>query len=108
MLNQSLKLKGGLCWPATLLVGLFVLAGSPSVLSFAPLSVIRRFSTRSEMSTTTPPHLQPHHPFCDLPGDPSLLLTTNVDLGDQKLPIMKACSKAIAKHTGKPESYVGT
>lgn len=30
-----------------------------------------------------------HHPFCSLPGDPSLLLTTNVDLGDQKLEIMK-------------------
>ena len=30
-----------------------------------------------------------HHPFCDLPGDPSLILTTNVDLGDKKLEIMK-------------------
>jgi hypothetical protein len=29
------------------------------------------------------------HPFCSLPGDPSLLLTTNVDLGDKKLEIMK-------------------
>ena len=100
-----LKRKGH--WSASLLVGLFVvLAASPSVLSFSPLSVIRRFAARSKkMSATTQPH---HHPFCDLPGDPSLLLTTNVDLGDQKLAIMKACSKAIAKHTGKPESYVGT
>jgi phenylpyruvate tautomerase len=46
------------------------------------------------------------HPFCNLPGDPSLILTTNVDLGDKKMEIMKACSKAIAKHTGKPESYI--
>ena len=46
------------------------------------------------------------HPFCSLPGDPSLILTTNVDLGDKKMEIMKACSKAIAKHTGKPESYI--
>jgi hypothetical protein len=30
-----------------------------------------------------------HHPFCDLPGDPSLILTTNVDLGDKKMGIMK-------------------
>lgn len=41
------------------------------------------------------------------PGDPSLILTTNVDLGERKLDVMKACSKAIADHTGKPESYVG-
>jgi hypothetical protein len=31
----------------------------------------------------------PRHPFCDLPGDPSLILTTNVDLGSKKLDIMK-------------------
>jgi hypothetical protein len=31
----------------------------------------------------------PRHPFCDLPGDPSLILTTNVDLGSKKLEIMK-------------------
>ncbi|GKY97737.1 hypothetical protein MPSEU_000731900 [Mayamaea pseudoterrestris] len=49
---------------------------------------------------------QQQHPFCHLPGDPSLILTTNVDLGDKKLDIMKACSKAIASATGKPESYV--
>jgi hypothetical protein len=48
------------------------------------------------------------HPFCLLPGDPSLLLTTNVDLGEKKMDIMKACSKAIVSATGKPESYVGT
>jgi hypothetical protein len=30
-----------------------------------------------------------HHPFCDLPGDPSLILTTNIDLGDKKIEIMK-------------------
>lgn len=72
-----------------------------------------------------------HHPFCDLPGDPSLMLTTNVDLGSKKLEIMKGestyqnftfnksivplltfffstkgISKSIAKHTGKPETYV--
>lgn len=29
------------------------------------------------------------HPFCLLPGDPSLMLTTNVDLGAKKLEVMK-------------------
>eukprot|EP00591_Stephanopyxis_turris_P013076 CAMPEP_0195530470 /NCGR_PEP_ID=MMETSP0794_2-20130614/33358_1 /TAXON_ID=515487 /ORGANISM="Stephanopyxis turris, Strain CCMP 815" /LENGTH=127 /DNA_ID=CAMNT_0040661987 /DNA_START=184 /DNA_END=564 /DNA_ORIENTATION=- len=41
-----------------------------------------------------------------LPGDPSMVLTTNLDLGDKKLDVMKGISKAIATHTGKPESYV--
>lgn len=57
-------------------------------------------NNKDNSSETTP------HPFCSLPGDPSLILTTNVDLGDKKMEIMKACSKAIAKHTGKPESFV--
>jgi hypothetical protein len=47
------------------------------------------------------------HPFTQLPGDPSLLLVTNMDLGDKKLEVMKACSKAISTATGKPESYIG-
>jgi phenylpyruvate tautomerase len=47
------------------------------------------------------------HPFCDLPGDPSLILTTNVDLGDKKAGILKDLSKLVAKSLGKPESYVG-
>lgn len=41
-----------------------------------------------------------------LPGDPSLNLVTNADLGDQKLEVMKACSKGISEITGKPEAYV--
>jgi hypothetical protein len=32
---------------------------------------------------------QLEHPFCQLPGDPSLILTTNVDLGSAKLDVMK-------------------
>ena len=47
------------------------------------------------------------HPHCDLPGDPSLILTTNVDLGDKKGDILKALSNLVASSTGKPESYVG-
>jgi len=42
-----------------------------------------------------------------LPGDPSLTLITNIDLGTNKISIMKACSKAIVKVTGKPEQWVG-
>jgi hypothetical protein len=34
----------------------------------------------------------PHIPNCDLPGDPSLILTTNMDLGPNKLKIMKGKS----------------
>lgn len=47
------------------------------------------------------------HPHCDLPGDPSLILTTNVDLGDKKGDILKTLSALVASSTGKPESYVG-
>ena len=47
------------------------------------------------------------HPHCDLPGDPSLILTTNVDLGDAKKDLLKSLSALVAASTGKPESYVG-
>jgi len=46
------------------------------------------------------------HPS-ELPGDPSLLLVTNLDLGDKKMDVMKKCSKAISEATGKPEAYIG-
>lgn len=46
------------------------------------------------------------HPHCDLPGDPSLILTTNVDLGDAKKDLLKTLSALVAASTGKPESYV--
>lgn len=32
---------------------------------------------------------QEHSSVCELPGDPSLILTTNVDLGSMKMDIMK-------------------
>ena len=50
---------------------------------------------------------QPRHPHCDLPGDPSLFLTTNVNLGDNKSAILKELSSLVAAVTKKPESYVG-
>jgi hypothetical protein len=54
-------------------------------------------------STANPSGLHPS----ELPGDPSLVLVTNLDLGDKKLGVMKKCSKAISEATGKPEAYIG-
>ena len=36
-----------------------------------------------------PPCAASPHPFAMLPGDPSLIIVTNIDLGDKKLEIMK-------------------
>lgn len=41
-----------------------------------------------------------------LPTHSSLILTTNVDLGDDKSSILKELSSLVATTTGKPESYV--
>jgi len=71
----------------------------------------RRLTTMSSGPSTgmnDANHAGAEHPFCSLPGDPSLILTTNVDLGDKKMDIMKSISKAMSAHTGKPESYIGT
>ena len=42
---------------------------------------------------------------CDAPGDPSLILTTNVAL-DDKPAFVKAASAAVAECLSKPETYV--
>ncbi len=65
----------------------------------SPLSFVSAF-TMSSIPTA-------RHPHCDLPGDPSLILQTNVDLGDKKSDVMKELSSLVAKSLGKPESYVG-
>ncbi len=65
----------------------------------SPLSFVTAF-TMSSIPTA-------RHPHCDLPGDPSLILQTNVDLGDKKSDVMKELSALVAKSLGKPESYVG-
>ncbi len=65
----------------------------------SPLSFVYAF-TMSSIPTA-------RHPHCDLPGDPSLILQTNVDLGDKKSDVMKELSALVAKSLGKPESYVG-
>lgn len=48
-----------------------------------------KLSKSTKMSLTNQDNIITPHPFCQLPGDPSLILTTNVDLGDKKLEIMK-------------------
>ena len=77
--------------------------GSPAFISTARSNQV----TNLRMSSDKPCQQWPPtgHPS-SLPGDPSLILTTNVDLGDKKMDIMKACSKAISAATGKPESYI--
>jgi len=90
----------------SLLVAASLYLGLPSVSSFTPRS--RSFHSHlcpHSMSSNDAPTAA-RHPHCDLPGDPSLVLTTNVDLGDDKGEILKQLSALVAKSTGKPESYV--
>ncbi|KAL9187539.1 hypothetical protein ACHAXT_001642 [Thalassiosira profunda] len=90
-----------------LLASTLALLPSPAA-SFAPFasrSVAHQHSLQmsaDNKSTSAPGR----HPHCDLPGDPSLILTTNVDLGDDKGAILKELSALVAASTGKPESYV--
>ena len=41
-----------------------------------------------------------------LPGDPGLMVFTNVDLGGKKREVMKHLSSSVASCLGKPESFV--
>lgn len=41
-----------------------------------------------------------------LPGDPSLVVHTNVDMGSKKRAFMLAASRSVAEVLKKPESYV--
>jgi hypothetical protein len=53
-------------------------------------------SQQAVMSTDeNPGQPQPQHPFCDLPGDPSMHIVTNVDLADKKLDIMKGETRKV-------------
>lgn len=45
-------------------------------------------------------------PICQEPGDPSLTVITNADIGEGKKALLKGISDAIIASTGKPESYV--
>eukprot|EP00970_Alexandrium_tamarense_P014056 scaffold3855_cov199-Alexandrium_tamarense.AAC.10 len=62
------------------------------------------FSTMNDPSDINIKPESPRHAHCDLPGDPSLILTTNVDLGDAKGDILKQLSALVAASTGKPET----
>lgn len=77
-------------------IGKYPLASTTSTPSKTPLPL--------KMSTFSPYELNADP--CTLPGDPSLNLVTNINLGDKKLDFMKACSKAIQAATGKPEAYI--
>ncbi|CEF99936.1 Macrophage migration inhibitory factor [Ostreococcus tauri] len=44
--------------------------------------------------------------LCRLPGDPSLVVHTNVAMGDKKRAFLLAASRSIAETLKKPESYV--
>jgi hypothetical protein len=50
------------------------------------------------MSSTCPPGTN-GIPYRDLPGDPSLILTTNVDLGAAKVDVMKGTKKMFKHYT---------
>ena len=41
-----------------------------------------------------------------LPGDPSVVVHTNIAMGDKKLAFMKAASKSVADCLSKPENFV--
>lgn len=71
-----------LTWRLFLSLALIVVAAQ----SFVYNSIATRHSTAAAMDPSTS---NEQHPFCLLPGDPSLILTTNVDLGDKKMEIMK-------------------
>mmetsp|Transcript_21624 Transcript_21624/g.47271 ORF Transcript_21624/g.47271 Transcript_21624/m.47271 type:complete len:171 (-) Transcript_21624:360-872(-) len=45
-------------------------------------------------------------PITQAPGDPSLILHTNVLLGDKKTEFLLAASRAVSSCLNKPESYV--
>lgn len=68
-------------------------ATSPKVLRvFGSPARFRSFAQANRLqsgSLSTMESQQPDHPFCQLPGDPSLILTTNVDLGSAKMDVMK-------------------
>ena len=94
---------------ANLLIIFISLISFRNVLSFSVLESTvssRNSPHHSNLKMSFSPCELNGHPSA-LPGDPSLILVTNIDLGDNKVEFMKACSKAICKTTGKPEAYVG-
>jgi hypothetical protein len=72
-------------------VFLLVSLSTTTVKSFTKSSLTHRSSSTSKKMAPTEDHdtASVPHPFCLLPGDPSLMLTTNVNLGAKKLEVMK-------------------
>ena len=63
-----------------------------SVTTFAFVPAVNKTQRSVAMSADGNNYEAPcvgEHPFNKLPGDPSLILTTNADLGDKKMDIMK-------------------
>eukprot|EP00804_Cyclotella_cryptica_P007784 CCRYP_001388-RA/>CCRYP_001388-RA protein AED:0.17 eAED:0.17 QI:48/1/1/1/0.5/0.66/3/2302/104 len=74
------------------------------VSSFKTATILsQRFSVYSssliELQSMNMPKDTGRHPHCDLPGDPSLILTTNVDLGADKKDLLKTLSALVAAST---------
>lgn len=87
-------------------------SGAVNVRCYGPAApVVTAPSHRAVPATAASQDQQPaasmlQSPLCKLPGDPSLVVFTNVSLGDQKTKFMKAASEAVASSLSKPESYV--
>ena len=93
---------------AVIVAPLGLVHGDPAFISSTRSTKVTGVKMSADANTNNPCQQQwppAGHPST-LPGDPSLILTTNVDLGGKKMDIMKACSKAISAATGKPESYI--
>ena len=94
---KTLKTVVFLLFPVHLVVSAFAFSSSLT-------NQTKRLSVEMSADSTMNEEACASHPFNSLPGDPSLHLVTNVDLGDKKMDIMKACSKVICKATGKVSS----
>lgn len=56
-------------------------------------------STTMSASASSQMTEEHHYSVCELPGDPSLILTTNVDLGDTKMQVMKGKKRFAFVHS---------
>jgi hypothetical protein len=68
---------------------LFVSVATAAFIPSSTLNKTPRFAMSKEGATENTPCGSQPHPFSVLPGDPSMVLVTNVDLGDKKLEVMK-------------------
>jgi phenylpyruvate tautomerase len=71
----------------------FLIAGGAVVSGFSLRNLFRSSSSKRD-------------PICTHPGDPSLILTTNVVLGEGKKDFMLGATQAIADVLGKPKEFI--